>query len=311
MIRTLTTCLLLSATVAAQDRVPFGKQVSELGIRHSFLVTGSRTAIIDEENKIVWEVKGKSRDGFVLPNGNVLISHYKSAREYTRDRKVVFEYKLDPANKELGSAVRLADGSTMIVERGPKPRLVEVNSDGKVIKEVPLQPDTDNGHMQTRMARKLSNGNYLVPHLLGFAVKEYTPDGVVVRTIKTDLAELGGREAENWPFTAIRLKNGRTLVNLTHGNKTVEFDADGKVAWRVDNSHAAGRFADPCGGQRLASGNTVICAYGQGKPKMAKVFEVTPDKKVVWEYINPRHRGVHEIHVLTTNGKATAWPPLK
>ena len=30
------------------------------------------------------------------------------------------------------------------------------------------------------MARKLPNGNYLVPHLLAFKVKEYTPEGKVV-----------------------------------------------------------------------------------------------------------------------------------
>ena len=289
----------------------FGKQVSESGIRHSFLIAGQKTAIIGEDNRIQWQVPQKSRDGFVLPNGNVLISHYKSVREYTREGDVKFEYKLSPQNSEMGSAVRLADGNTMIVERGKLPRLVEVDADGKIVATIPLQPDTDNSHMQTRMARKLPSGNYLVPHLLGFAVKEYTPTGKVVRTIRTDLKELGGRKSENWPFTAILLESGNVLVNLTHGNKTVEFAPDGRVAWRVDNAHVDNRFADPCGGQRLPNGNTVICSYGQRRPNKAKVFEVTREKKVVWEYINPDHRGIHEIHVLTTNGKPIAGPPLK
>lgn len=299
------------ARAQKKTKAPFGKQVSETGIRHSFLITGSITAILSENNQIVWQVKRRSRDGFVLPNGNVLVSHGNEAKEYTRDGKVVFQYKLQKPNRELGTAVRLPNGNTLLVERGRKPRLLEVDAHGKVQVEVPLKPETKNAHMQTRMARKLPNGNYLVPHLLAFQVKEYEPSGKVVRTIKTDLAELGGRKAENWPFTAIRLTNGNTLVNLTHGNKTVEFDSHGKVVWRVDNSHAGGRFADPCGGQRLANGNTVICAYGQRKQRMAKVFEITRDKKVVWEYINPKLRGVHEIHVLTTNGKPVAHPPLK
>ena len=299
------------ALAEAPKSKAFGRQVSKSGIRHSFLVTGSITAIIGENNEILWQVKRRSRDGFVLPNGNVLVSHGNEAKEYTRDGKVVFQYKLAKPNRELGTAVRLADGNTLLVERGVKPRLLEVDSKGIIKVEVPLKPETKNAHMQTRMARKLPNGNYLVPHLLAFKVKEYDPSGKVVRMIKTDLKELGGRKAENWPFTAIRLKNGNTLVNLTHGNKTVEFDAKGKVVWRVDNSHVAGRFADPCGGQRLANGNTVICAYGQRKPKMAKVFEVTRSKQVVWEYVNPKLRGIHEIHVLTTNGKKTSNPPLK
>jgi outer membrane lipoprotein-sorting protein len=291
---------------------PFGRQVSESGIKHSFLVTGSMTAILDEESRVVWKAPGHSRDGWVLESGNVLVSHNDNVvREYTREGKVVWKYELSEGNSELGTAVRLADGDTMVVERGVRPQIVEVGPKGEVRLRVPLQPDTDNAHMQTRMARKLANGNYLVPHLLGFAVKEYQPDGTVVRTIRTDLEELGGRKAENWPFTAIRLANGNTLVNLTHGNKTVEFDAEGKVVWRVDNSHVEGRFADPCGGQRLANGNTVICSYGQRDPAKSKVFEITRDKKVVWEYRNKALAGIHEIHVLTTNGKAVKAPSLK
>lgn len=296
---------------AKEKKPAFGNQVSESGIRHSFLVTGSITAIISEDNEIVWQAKVRSRDGFVLPNGNVLVSTGKEAIEYTRQGKVVFRYKLSKENKELGTAVRLENGRTLLVERGEKPRLIEVDAKGAILAEVPLQPESNNAHMQTRMARKLPNGNYLVPHLLAFKVKEYTPEGKVVSTIKTDLPQFGGRKVHNWPFTAIRLKNGNTLVNLTHGNKTAEFDKDGKVVWSVDNSHVGGRFADPCGGQRLANGNTVICAYGQRKPEMAKIFEITRDKKVVWEYINPKLTGIHELHVLTTNGKPVAATSLK
>ena len=108
---------------------------------------------------------------------------------------------------------------------------MEVDSHGTIVLEFPLQPETDNAHLQTRMARKLPSGNYLVPHLLAFKVKEYTPQGEVVREWKTDLPQLGGRNAENWPFTAIRFADGNTLVSLTHGNKMVEFDPQGKVVW--------------------------------------------------------------------------------
>ncbi len=287
-----------------------GKQVSEDGIRHSFLVCGKFTALIDEDSKVVWQVPGFGRDGMVLENGNILLTIGNEAREYKKGGdEVVWSYKLDPRNKELGTCNRLANGNTLIVERGPLPRLLEVDGDGEVKVEVPLQPDTDNGHMQTRMARKLPGGNYLVPHLLAFRVKEYTPAGEVVREIATDLEELGGREARNWPFTAILLPNKNVLVNLTNGDKTVEFDPDGKVAWRCDNGDVDGRFRDPCGGQRLPNGNTVICSFGQGDGGKAKIFEVTPDREVVWEYIDPRVRA-HQVHILTTNGKPVS-PALR
>ena len=279
-------------------------------ITHSFFVAGPQfTGIIGEQNEIIWDSGRKSaRDGFVLPNGNVLICWSDSVKEFTREKEVVFTYVLDESNHELGTAVRLENGVTMITELGSNPRIVEVDKNGEILHQVPLQPETDNFHMQTRMARKLPNGNYLVPHLFAFAVKEYTPGGEIVKTFTTDRPELGGREAENWPFTAIRLANGNTLINLTHGNKTIEVDPEGAIVWKMSNDDVEGDpFADPCGAQRLSNGNTVIASYGTKGD--IKLFEVTPQKEIVWTYEGP-HKA-HHFQVLTTNGKALEGLPLK
>ena len=292
------------------DPIIIGEQISATGIRHSLLICGNFTGILNEDNEVMWRGPDGSRDGMVLPNGNVLVSAQNVAREYRQgSQEILWSYRLDPRNRELGTAYRLDSGNTLVVERGELPRLLEINPAGEIVVEVPLQPETDNAHMQTRMARKLPNGNYLVPHLLAFKVKEYDPVGNVVNVIATDLPELGGREARNWPFTAIRLSNGNTLVNLTNGNKTVEFAPDGTVAWRVDNSDVEGRFADPCGGQRLPNGNTIICSYGQKDPTQVRIFEVNANKEVVWEMMFPTGRA-HGIHVITTNGE-TVSPLLK
>jgi Mal s 1 allergenic protein-like len=299
----LTTILLvLSATATFADEP----------IRHSFFIAGPTfTGIIDEAGEEIWNAdKPAARDGFVVPNGNVLIAWTEEVKELTRDKKeVVFHYQRSPENREIGTVERLADGRTLITELGPKPRLLEVAADGKIALEFPLLPETDNAHMQTRMARKLPGGNYLVPHLLAFKVKEYTPRGEVVKQFSTDLDELGGRKEENWPFTAIRLENGHTLVNLTHGNKTVELDAEGHVVWKISNDDFPDDqpFADPCGGQRLPNGNTVIASYASQKP--IKIFEVTRDKQIVWKYTG-KHRA-HEIQILTTNGKPIPGKPMK
>ena len=260
----------------------------------------TKTAIIGEDCEVIWEVLANSRDGEVLPNGNVLITFAKEVKEFTKEKKVVFHYKLADGNKEISTATRLADGNTLIAEMGAKPRILEISPDGKVVIEVAVKPETDNTHMQIRMARKLPNGNYLVPHLLAFAIKEYTPKGEIVRTIKTDLPELGGREKRNWPFTAILLEDGRIMANLTNGNKTVIFDKDGKVNWVF----ADDRCADPCGGQFLANGNVVACQYGSKADARPDAIEISPDKKVVWEFKASKFRGFHEVHVLTTNGKS-------
>jgi hypothetical protein len=174
---------------------------------------------------------------------------------------------------------------------------------------VVLEPETDNAHMQTRMARQLRNGNYLVPHLLAFAIKEYAPDGRVVRTYKTDIEALGGRPAENWPFTAIRLDNGNTVASLTHGNKVIEMDPQGQVVWKVTNEDAGGLFKDPCGSQRLANGNTVIGSHGANTG--ISMVEVTPQNKIVWTSDHPYAAGVHHFQILSTNGIKEPGMPMK
>ena len=270
---------------------------------------GGKTAIIGEDGKAEWEYAGSSRDGFVLPNGNILIAWADRVEEVTREKQIVFFYKRSKENGELSTAQRLYNGNTLVTELGPRPRLLEVNPQGNIVLDVPLQPETENVHMQTRMARQLRNGNFLVPHLLAFAVKEYSPEGRVVHILKTDLDELGGRRAENWPFTAIRLDNGNTLVSLTHGNKVVEFGPRGEVVWKVDNSHVDGQFKDPCGSQRLASGNTVVGSHAASKG--VSMIEVTPERKIVWTSDHPLAAGVHHFQILTTNGKPEPGMPLK
>ena len=279
-------------------------------MRHSFFVAGPTfTGIIDEQGHEAWNAgRPAARDGWVLPGGNVLVAWSDEVKEFTPAKEIVFRYAKSAENREIGTVERLASGNTLVTELGPRPRLMELDRDGKIALEFPLVPETDNAHMQTRMARKLANGNYLVPHLLAFKVKEYTPQGKVVNEFKTDLPELGGRAAQNWPFTAIRLDDGNTLVDLTHGNRVAEFDAQGKVVWSVSNDDLPGKpFDDPCGCQRLPNGNTVIASYHA--PQGIKVFEISRDKYLVWSYAGPQR--AHEIQILTTNGKPVEGKPLR
>lgn len=278
-------------------------------IRHSYLVLGNKTAIIAEDGNVAWEYAGGTRDGFVLPNGNVLLAYTDRVVEVTREKQVVFTYQRSKENKEIGTTERLANGNTLITEEGVKPRLFEVNPQGEVVVDFPLQPETDNAHMQTRMARKLKNGNYLVPHLLAFAIKEYRADGQVVQTLKTDLEEIGGRKVGNWPFTAIRLENGNTLTTLTNGLKVVELDAQGAVVWKVTTDEVAGLLRDPCGAQRLANGNTVVGSHGANKG--VSIIELTREKEMVWKSDHPFAASVHHLQILTTNGQAEPGRPLR
>lgn len=289
----------------------YGSQLSDQGIRHAFLITGGVTAIVSEDSRVEWQVNRNSRDGFVLPTGNILVAHAEEVIEYDRAGKTVFRYPLSGDNKEISTAQRLDNGDTLVAEMGAQPRVLIVSPAGEVRQQVALQPETDNTHMQTRMARRTPEGNFIVPHLLAFAVKEYRPDGSIVRSFSTDRPELGGRAAEAWPFTAIDVGDGRLLVNLTHSNQSVVLDKSAQIVWKLDNQDVAGRLSDPCGAQCLPNGHTFICSYGQQADDRPKAFEVNEQKEVVWEYVNPALHGFHEVHVISTNGQPTPWPPRK
>jgi hypothetical protein len=278
-------------------------------VRHSFLGVGKANGvvIVAEDGSIEWQLDVPASDGWVLPNGNVLLALYGTKEfpnggilEVERDtKKVVFQYQ--GQQKETSTVLPVGDGQYLVTELGPEPRAVVVNRQGEIVSKTLLQCQKENFHMQTRMLRVLPNGNYLVPHLLDFAVKEYEPQtGKVVNVIRTDDR---GREMKDWPFTAIRLDNGNTVIGCTNGNRVIEVDATGRIVWSVSNEDLDEPLIDDaCGVQRLPNGNTVITSYHSSGDRV-KLFEVTRDKKVVWRY-SGMPAGFHHFQILTTNGVA-------
>jgi hypothetical protein len=277
-------------------------------ITHSFLGVGkaNEVVIIGEDNSQLWHYPVPASDGWVLENGNVLLAVYPTADEpggavIEVDRNtnhVVFRYQ--GQQSEISTAIKQSDGSYVIAELGPQPRALVVTAEGVVRRTTPLACQRDNAHMQTRMLRLLPNGNYLAPHLLDFAVKEYNPaTGDVLRVFPTDDR---GRDKRDWPFTAIRLENGHTLIGCTNGNRVIEVDASGTIQWSVSNDDLGEPLLDDaCGVQRLPNGNTVITSYHATGDRV-KLCEVTRDKKVVWRY-SGMNAGFHHFQILTTNGE--------
>jgi outer membrane protein assembly factor BamB len=272
-------------------------------VRHGLLATGGETFIADASGKATWTYPHPSRDGWVLDNGHVLLALSKSKTypggavvEVDRDGKAVFEFK--GTQSEVNTVQPLGGGKVLLTEAGDKPRVLEVDRDGKVVAEVPLQAQTKDHHLQTRMTRKLPNGNYLVPQLLDRVVREYDPKGKVVWEAKTP----------HMPFTAIRLPDGNTLVGCTLGNLVIEVDKDGKEVWRVTNDDLPGKpINDACGVQRLANGNTVITSH-HATAGQVKLTEITRDKKVVWTYTDDRKGGIHHFQILDAGGKPEKNP---
>ena len=275
-------------------------------ITHSFLATGGETRLISEEGQVTWRYEFGTRDGWVLKNGGALLAVSKCKEfpgggvvEVSRGGGVVFKWS--GTQEEVNTVQMLDKGRLLVTEAGPKPRILEIDRAGKVLVEVPIQCQLTNFHMQSRMTRKLPNGNYLVPQLLDKVVREYNPKGGIVWEAKTP----------NWPFTAIRLPDGNTLVGCTYGNVVVEFNLKAEIVWQVGNDDLPEKpFKDACGVQRLPNGNTVVTSYG-AKPGETRLTEVSRDKKIVWTYSDSRPSGIHHFQILSTNGKNLKGQPLR
>jgi hypothetical protein len=68
------------------------------------------------------------------------------------------------------------------------------------------------------------------------------------------------------------------------------------------------------GCQRLPSGNTLFCVYlGHGHiGEQPMVIEVTPDKKVVWEFADHAHfKTINQVQDLDVSGDVTKGEILR
>src|SRR5262249_26980010 len=117
---------------------------------------------------------------------------------------------------------RLPNGMTMIAESGVG-RIIEVDKDGKIHAEVRLQRG---GRQDTRMVRKLENGNYLVCAENPGVVTEYNAKSEVVweHPIRTRV------------YGAIRLRSGNTLIASGSGASVIEVTPDSRIVWEIKDS---------------------------------------------------------------------------
>ena len=270
----------LSIALHADEVAPHFSQASQgRGLVCADYVQG-KVFIISSAGKIEWEFDGVTHcnDLWVLPGGNLLLNTGHGVKEVTRAKKVVFDYE---SSSEIYACQRLTNGNTFIGECNAG-RLLEVDSAGKIVKEIRLLPaGADGGHAFMRNARRLANGNYLVAHYGLNVVREYDLAGRVVREIP----------AAGGPHSAARLPNGNTLISCADGpggSRVFEVDTNNQTVWQVSGDELPGvslRFM--AGLQRLANGNTLLCNWLGHRNQFgqtADLIEVTPDKRVMWTF---------------------------
>ena len=264
-----------------------------------------RIAIVDPVGEILWEHRTDDlHDLHLLPDGHVLFqtNMQRLVEVDPKTDKVVWEYDSGKSNGNAGRPVqvhafqRLPDGLTMIAESGPA-RIIEVDAAGKIVRQIKLKVDHPDPHRDTRLARKLDNGHYLVCHEGDGAVREYDGDGKVVWEYPVPMfgrKPAGGHGPEafgNSCFGAVRLKNGNTLLTTGNGHSVLEVTPEKKIVWELHQDDLPGiKLAWVTTLQVLPDGNVIFgnCHAGPSNPQ---IIEVTRDKKVVWTFRDMKHFG--------------------
>ena len=269
-----------------------------IGQQHVVLQGNERLAIVDPDGKVEWEIPwGGIHDVHVLGNGNFMVQQGKSkiAEINRKSKQVVWSYDSSSENGNAGKQIEvhafqpLPDDSVMIAESGVG-RIIEIDRSGKLLKQFPLKLNSPHYHMDTRLARKLENGHYLVSHEGDGFVREYDGKGKVVWEYEVPLFGRERRDGHgpesfgNKVFGAIRLASGNTLIATGNGHSVLEVTPKSEVVWSVTQNELPGiMLAWVTTLEVLPNGNYLIgnCHAGPENPIL---IELEPkSKKVVWK----------------------------
>jgi hypothetical protein len=303
--------------VARADKPAPAAGPREPEVSHRVIVQDKgRTLILGKTGQIEWEMPCNytSHDISVLPNGNMLRNTGpRTIEEVTPSKEVVWKWEGKPkapyaGDVEIHGFQRLKNGDTMIGETGNL-RIIEVDKDGKIVKEVPLTVDHESPHRDTRLVRQLDNGHYLVAHEGDGKIREYDDKGTVVWSYTMDLVGQPATDGHDGHginvFGAVRLKNGNTMIAGGNNNRVFEVTPAGKTVWSIERDELPGIHLCWITHLEVLPNGDVVFGNTHAGPNNPQIVEVNREKKVVWTLKNWDILGndVATAEVLDVKGK--------
>lgn len=315
---TLITTLYFGGAVYAQaNYVLPGKGIKQ----HDFIYTGemdsrkpqAQSIFLVRGGKVAWQYSIPLRtalgriqeidDVTLLSNGNVVYACMSGAAVVTPEKNIIWQYVCEPGT-ETHSCQPIGKDSILMVLNGPVGKVLIFNTaTNKLLKEIIIPTSNKETHMQFRHVRMTPGKKSIMVGLIAEKkVVEFDLDG----------KELWSANASS-AFSAVRLKNGNTLLSGDGEAYTREINAKGETVWEFTKADAPFKIGNTQTAQRLANGNTVICNWIPAAAKPAdwpgtvQAFEVTPDKKIVWAlsaWDNPDLGPATSIQILNEPGSA-------
>ncbi|MEO6550501.1 MAG: hypothetical protein ABIN94_21015 [Ferruginibacter sp.] len=288
--------MLLSTFVVAQNHVKEYKLPGKGLNQHDFLYTGefdvrkpqAQSIFLVRGGKVAWQYSIPLRtatggiqefdDVTLLPNGNIVYACMSGAGIITPQKNIIWQYQCEPGT-ETHSCQPIGKDSVLMVLNGKVGKFLIFNTaTNKLLREIVIPTSGDNPHGQVRHARMAPNKKTIVAGLMyEKQVVEIDLDGKIIWSAPATSV-----------WSAVRLKNGNTLISGDGEGYTREVNSKGEIVWGFSKEDAPFKIGNTQTAQRLANGNTVICNWIAGNrntaewPGTIQLFEVTPGKKIVW-----------------------------
>lgn len=192
-----------------------------------------------------------------------------------KTKEIVWKLKLEKG-QEAHTAHFLPNGNILVgVCTIPQARILELDKNGKILKETNFETGIENPHGQFRQIIKNKKGNYVVPLIGKGTIAEINPKGEIVRNINLKAPI----------FSVKELKNGNWLLSCDGGRIFIVNPNTEEKLRVIDNSNIDGaKMLFMTEARMLKNGNILASNWnGHSKDKsQPKLMEIDKNNKVVW-----------------------------
>lgn len=213
----------------------------------------------------------------VLPDGNVVFAAMSMLGIVNRQGELIWKY-ICPEGTESHSCQPYAKDQVYFALNGvPGKIIIWDTKKDRMVKEIIVPTDNTGTHGQFRHVRLTREGNFVTALMKEKEILEISPKGKVLKRIPGHFA---------WHVD--KLPNGNYLLGGDGERYVREVNGKGETVWSVTQSDVLFPLYNLQTATRLSNGNTLITSWVAGQPEekwkgSVQFFEITTDKKVVWQ----------------------------
>ncbi|QDT11738.1 PQQ-binding-like beta-propeller repeat protein [Planctomycetes bacterium K23_9] len=285
---------------------------------HRFIANQNRKLCrFDADGKLEWsmEIGGSPHDLHQLPSGNILTHQNTELIEIDpKSKQIVWKFdakKLCKKKKVEVHALQPIENDRIMVAVSGEGKIFEIDRDGTVQFELQLKIDHPHPHRDTRLVRRLDDGQYLVAQEGDGFVRQYGRDGKVtweydVPMFGRDATKGHGPEAfGDAVFSAIRLPNGNTLIGTGNGHSILEVTPEKEVVWKVTQNDLPGITLAWVTTLEIHENGNIILGNCHAGPDHPQLIEIDREKNVIWKFKDFENLGnaVSNSQIIDAKGK--------